>query len=137
MAYSESEIQEHRRQWVEALRSGKYEQDKGQMRSDDGYCCLGVACDISGLGEWSGDEGDPAYTYGTDEDQHDTALPEPVKDWLGVESEVVTLPEKIAFIDDRDGTGAFNTNALDSANDNGASFKQIADVIERMLVTRS
>lgn len=40
-----------------ALRSGKYDQAKSLLRREniDGtfsYCCLGVACDISGLAEW-------------------------------------------------------------------------------------
>ena len=33
--------------WVEALRSGKYQQGKFSLRShDDRYCCLGVLCDV-------------------------------------------------------------------------------------------
>lgn len=33
--------------WVKALRSGKYKQGKGMLKSKDGeYCCLGVACDL-------------------------------------------------------------------------------------------
>jgi len=36
------------REWVEALRSGKYEQGRLALRSkDDKYCCLGVLCDIA------------------------------------------------------------------------------------------
>src|SRR3990167_8465561 len=43
------------RRLVTALRSGKYKRGKGQLRDDDKFCCLGVACDISGVGEWQGD----------------------------------------------------------------------------------
>ena len=32
--------------WLEALRSDKYPKDEGQLRSEKGYCCLGVLCDI-------------------------------------------------------------------------------------------
>lgn len=32
--------------WVAALRSGKYSQARQRMRGDQGYCCLGVLCDI-------------------------------------------------------------------------------------------
>lgn len=35
-----------KRQWVEALRSGKYQQGAGQLRQYDTYCCLGVLCDV-------------------------------------------------------------------------------------------
>jgi hypothetical protein len=44
------------RAWVDALRSGRYEQGHGRLLTvaDDvkRFCCLGVACDISGLGHW-------------------------------------------------------------------------------------
>ena len=36
---------------VDALRSRKYKQGVGRLRIDDKFCCLGVACDISGLGK--------------------------------------------------------------------------------------
>lgn len=32
--------------WVAALRSGKYKQGRGRLRSGDEFCCLGVLCDI-------------------------------------------------------------------------------------------
>lgn len=32
--------------WCEALRSGKYRQGIGSLQSEEGYCCLGVACYI-------------------------------------------------------------------------------------------
>lgn len=39
------------RQWVEALRSGKYGQTEGKLVSYDmkSFCCLGVACEIKGM----------------------------------------------------------------------------------------
>jgi hypothetical protein len=37
---------------VDALRSGKYKQGNRRLRDGDCFCCLGVACDISGLSEW-------------------------------------------------------------------------------------
>lgn len=38
--------------WVEALRSGEYEQGYAKLRStDDTYCCLGVLYDID-VGDW-------------------------------------------------------------------------------------
>ena len=32
--------------WVEALRSGKYKQATNRLKSNKGYCCLGVAKEI-------------------------------------------------------------------------------------------
>lgn len=33
-------------EWVAALRSGKYKQTTGILRDDEGFCCLGVLCDL-------------------------------------------------------------------------------------------
>lgn len=45
-------------QWVSALRSGEYERItyylKKHVIEGDRYCCLGVLCDISQIGEWEG-----------------------------------------------------------------------------------
>lgn len=43
------------REWADALTFGKYRQTSNYLRIDDSYCCLGVACDISGVGEWDVD----------------------------------------------------------------------------------
>lgn len=44
--------------WIAALRSGKYQQTQKTLRDATGYCCLGVLCDVLGLGwEPSAEEG--------------------------------------------------------------------------------
>ena len=45
----ENELNEKAREWVAALRSGKYKQGKGALSTEDRFCCLGVACEISKL----------------------------------------------------------------------------------------
>lgn len=44
------------REWVRALRSGKYRQGKQRLKTSKGrFCCLGVACDLlaaKGIGSW-------------------------------------------------------------------------------------
>lgn len=37
---------ENIKKWVKALRSGEYNQNKGKLQNEDGFCCLGVACDL-------------------------------------------------------------------------------------------
>lgn len=32
-------------EWLIALRSGKYKQATGKLKSSDGFCCLGVLCE--------------------------------------------------------------------------------------------
>ncbi len=34
--------------WLKALKSGKFKKGKEYLESDNRYCCLGVACKISG-----------------------------------------------------------------------------------------
>ena len=44
--------------WVKALRSGRYRQVNAHLRGIDpdtgklGYCCLGVACNITNRNKW-------------------------------------------------------------------------------------
>lgn len=42
--------------WIKALRSGDYKQTKATLRDTEGFCCLGVLCDIYhkeiGNGKW-------------------------------------------------------------------------------------
>ena len=48
---------EHRATLCEALRSGRYPRTTGALRRSykkkHMYCVFGVACDVSGLGEWA------------------------------------------------------------------------------------
>jgi len=32
--------------WIDALLSGEYEQAKFSLKSEEGFCCLGVLCDL-------------------------------------------------------------------------------------------
>lgn len=44
---------ELRERWVAALRSGKYEQGAGCLRTkEDKFCCLGVLCDLVDNSLW-------------------------------------------------------------------------------------
>lgn len=44
---------ELKQKWIEALRSGKYKQGVGVLRSaTDKFCCLGVLCDITDNNSW-------------------------------------------------------------------------------------
>lgn len=39
-------MNDNAQEWIDVLRSGKYKQTRDTLRDQDGYCCLGVACDI-------------------------------------------------------------------------------------------
>jgi len=113
-----------RRLWVEALRSGDYEQGIGALnaRSDDGvdrFCCFGVACEVAiangvPVEKKRGSIGD--YTY----DGHAAFLPRSVLRWLGTDDmPVVTVNAQ--------------RHTLVDLNDDGRSFEAIADLIEAQL----
>jgi hypothetical protein len=103
---------EVKQQWLDALRSGEYEQTKGALRRgnpldpedlDDGYnagyCCLGVLCDLAVKAgvtqlheerpfEESEDENERnyvSYSYGVSKDRKDSSvLPPEVVKWAGL-----------------------------------------------------
>ena len=108
------------RKWVDALRSGEYEQTTNLLRDDKGFCCLGVLCDISGLGEWKRDE-NGNYTFHVPGSVEYTFPPYAVDDALGVIARYIGLNSDI------------NALMLSSLNDTGKTFPEIADEIERRL----
>lgn len=107
-----SKLNPNAQKWVDALRSGKYRQARNFLRSDDSFCCLGVACEISGLGAWSED------AYLINEWGGNKLLPGQVQKWLGL----------------KDSVGCIVDNGEDThlawMNDHGSTFEQIADLIE-------
>lgn len=79
VVYTREQQAENRRKWVAALRSGKYKQCFGTLTyqttpSHKLFCAMGVACDISGLGEWDGS----SYLG------YCTNTPDKVTAWLGL-----------------------------------------------------
>ena len=115
MSYTSEEQAANRAALVEALRSGKYKQGKEQLRpSEDEYCCLGVACDISGLGNWNANLSERRYII--EAVQWSTfTLPPLVQDWLGFDSALGDMNEN---------------DTLSAMNDAGSTFNEIADIIE-------
>lgn len=113
---------------ADALESGKYVQGEGVLRSEsDKFCCLGVACDISGLGQWSPSFSDTAYHYIIEkaEDKRElgrSLLSESMCEWLGT-------TDGGAFR--KGGNDNDNTpyETLTSLNDNGTTFAEIAAIL--------
>jgi hypothetical protein len=103
--------------WVAGLRSGEYQQATEMLRDGDGFCCLGVLCDLhkrrTNEGDWSGS----AYCIlNTEDDGSETILPAGVVRWAECQSDPT----------DRE-TGEFFTRLNDEYD---YSFAQLADMIE-------
>jgi hypothetical protein len=77
----------------DALESGEFNQTTGALRNSYGYCCMGVACEISGLHRWVERAKQGYFAYGTPgsvEPETDVSagleagyLPTTVSEWYG------------------------------------------------------
>jgi hypothetical protein len=126
-----------KQKWVSALRSGKYIQATGALRNEDGFCCLGVLCDVYDSDKWRepipredleeesdedfkwiyADEGDN-YTY-----EQTEVLPIHIARIARLEHQNPEVPFGVSK----------TMTQLAVINDSGASFAEIADLIETHL----
>lgn len=116
-------------QWVKDLRSGEFQQGKGALESEEGFCCLGILCfraAEAGITERRAPTIGSAQWYG----ETQTVLPTEVMRWAGL----------IASDDDLEYTNAKRGHYTDNEgyerwltmdNDDGYyDFQAIADIIE-------
>jgi len=104
---------EVKKAWVEALRSGEYEQTDGGLCYDGKYCCLGVLCEI--------DERVTPIRYSTKDVAYEIGdgpfelgvLPREFRDLIGITPQQESIVIKM--------------------NDGGTGFPEIADYIEANL----
>lgn len=110
--------------WVQALRSGSYEQGRGRLASQDGkFCCLGVLCEVAvedGLAITRTLSVGNTIRY----DRAADYPPLSVIAWLDVDGllDPVTPTPPEGFLQ--------SGYTLDSLNDSDFTFDQIADLIE-------
>lgn len=110
--------------WLEALKSGKYQQTRGSLYDSDNdipsYCCLGVHCQISNY-ELDGfnfiNEG-----WSSRSELHGKLNKLGLRNSIGEFSSWYT--------NNSENFGPCHANSLVSANDNFWTFKQIADWVE-------
>ena len=119
--------QEIKEKWVAALRSGEYQQTKGYLHNEEGYCCLGVLTDLcakeKGL-EWEYPDG--VYAM----DGCEMQLPSGVVNWAGLPTDdpYVNTPEGMnSESGDLVRLTELNDGTLDILS---LTFAQIADIIE-------
>lgn len=116
--------EERKKEWVAALRSGDYKQGKHTLRHEDSFCCLGVACDLAvkaGAVSYEVSFDWKTYLYGADKQSR--ILPKDVIEWLGLEEDDDPHNPRV---------GDYPTG-LAQLNDDGVSFEDIADAIEKNL----
>ncbi len=102
--------------WIEALRSGKFEQARDTLREGNKYCCLGVACEVAiRNGLELRQDGLHSYSYDGKFSNLGT-LPQSVVDWYGLPAASPQL-------------GQFS--ATDRNDERKESFNEIAAHIEK------
>lgn len=124
---------EARELWVQALRSGKYEQTTAKLRGDGNErCCLGVACDVyaeqfedaEGEGpRWMAEGPEAHFNPGGRKQTDGMTLPAAVMRFLGLTSHDGEVPEK--------NSPTKQHTSLAELNDDDMSFSEIADLIEQ------
>lgn len=119
-------------EWIEALRSGNYSQTSLKLKSGKGYCCLGVLCDLAaqkGVGKWKPVPFDDTDLFVTENGQHSTVLPDEVVSWAGMNQDYRGMGSNGPYPRNGDEPLASHT-CLSALNDDGASFEEIAQVIQ-------
>jgi len=119
MAVNKSVYYKRLNKWADALVSRKYKQIGNRLRdADNGRCCLGVACDVSGLADWT-----KTGKYLGDAE----LLPKPVQDYYGLTDAVGegVLEKASPLLHESDG-------GLAELNDSGKyTFGKIAKIIRK------
>jgi hypothetical protein len=123
-------------EWVKRLESGKIKQATGNLAIGETRCCLGVLCDIAveqGLitKKTTGEElGEPTYDDIDDSeivwyyDGSDEILPESVRQWAGLDDDSPAVEI---------GNLTVKSKRLADINDEGSTFKEIAELIKKQL----
>lgn len=100
------------KRWIRWLRETDFEQTDGELREDDSFCCLGIACHYSTkMKRKKRFEADKIhYQFTETNDEHYGYLPADFRRWVGL-----TYDEELELME---------------MNDEGKSFDEIADWLE-------
>jgi hypothetical protein len=116
--------------WVEALRSGEFKQGTGELKnSDNAYCCLGVLCEIYSKEMKRMKKKAPKFEEDNSYLNKQGVLPEEVMKWSGMNSEEGSLNNSYKIKANLKNSTSYSY--LITLNDDGASFKRIAQIIEK------
>ena len=133
---------EVKQKWIDALRSGKYEQGSEKLRSVTGYCCLGVLCDLyaqeyatqwkfKSYNDITDEENPDTYDYWYFEEQSEF-LPYSVMDWAGLKTNNPQVRVEVEDNEDEDNSH-YADALIANVNDSGYTFNDISKLIEEHL----
>lgn len=113
---------EIKQKWIAALESDEYKQTKRYLKTEEGFCCLGVLTDLylQEMGDnWKPENDDGNVCYSFSDCAHD--LPEDVVEWAGLANTDPTVEDNGVATE------------LSFLNDVGADFQEISKLIESSL----
>ncbi len=108
------------KKWIEALRSGKYQQGKGMLNRGDQYCCLGVACEVLGLPKGPIDYINKMLYIDDEAPNEVHTVFMPGNSW-----------KKLGLFNYNGAPSNSYDDSLVGLNDKGLTFEQIADILEK------
>lgn len=121
MVYSKEEQKKNRAKLVEDLRSRQHKQTRGQLFDGEGYCCLGRACYIyskeCGCGQFILDDNE--WFFSLNGASLKTYPNSSVADYFGFSTNSGSFIDKCGI-----------KSCLSWMNDHGATFEEIANIIE-------
>lgn len=129
------------KQWIKALRSGKYKQGEGTLKQYDSkgqaqHCCLGVLCDLYNQNMKKNKKKTlPEKVYDNDYDFSNgysrfdgkkEDLPKDVMKWAGLKNSFGKF-----YVEGFSKGLCLGENSLADLNDTGKKFKTISNIIEK------
>jgi hypothetical protein len=128
--------------WIDALRSGKYEQGSEKLRGYEGYCCLGVLCDLyaqeqnkewdfRGYSENSEEESPDKMDYWYFDGESEF-LPDSVREWAGmaVSNPLVRVDVSPEDYEDEWFWTPYEMIEIANLNDSGYTFEELSKLIQ-------
>lgn len=116
---------EIKEKWIQALESGEYKKGTERLKTPEGYCCLGVLCDIyakeTELGSWSGNN----FKVNTNHFNHIAVLPQDVLKWAGLRFNNPLIDHSNEYI-----------KSIAEVNDHespSGTFKEVIEIIKEQL----
>ena len=117
-----------KQRWLDALRSGEYKQTMENLQDNNGFCCLGVLCDLHAKERGTNwvRKTDGYELYGEAQ-----TLPLSVQEWAGLDNDIGGM---VDFEYEKDGVMYVKSESLPEINDTwNKNFNEIADLIETQL----
>ena len=131
-------LQSHRERWlhwISALTSGEYLQNRDALRTNDRFCCMGVACDLLNPYGWIKKGDQFVFSLNGDSnklDSSDQCLSPAVRRLYGGMGPL-GFHVSGRFPDGNGDTVELKHFAITGLNDMGATFEELAEILTKAM----